>query len=269
MTKPVLCCNHLSLSNPSLSFLPLSHLTTERVVAEIERVIQSNCEFRLNDSVQVNLIHVEMPNGGMGTKRSEINLEKHLAKKGSIIRIQTKDETCLARALVSIAKIENDNRYRYIAGHRKPLQARLALDLHERANVSIGLCGLDEVKQFQSYLTEYQINIVSKEHQNSIIYSGPEKEKIFICFCMILIMTLSQVCWPFFACKKYCHTCKKTYDHTIIIYDHLCPDLCKLCYFPNCLIDSWVPCTDCNHLFKSQECFNRHKQNYRAGKISL
>ena len=24
-----------------------------------------------------------MPNGGMGTKRSEINFEKHLAKKGS------------------------------------------------------------------------------------------------------------------------------------------------------------------------------------------
>ena len=60
MTKPVLCCNHLSLSTPSLSFLPLSRLTTERVVAEIERVIQSNCEFHLNDSVQVNLMHVEM-----------------------------------------------------------------------------------------------------------------------------------------------------------------------------------------------------------------
>ena len=102
----------------------LSRLTTERVAAEIERVIQSNREFRLNDSFQVNLIHVEMPNCGTGTKRNEINLEKHLAKKGSIIRIQNKDETCLALALVvSIAKIENDNRYRYIADHRKPLQA--------------------------------------------------------------------------------------------------------------------------------------------------
>ena len=99
----------------SLPFLPLSHLTTERILAEIERVIQSNREFRLNDSVQVNLIHVQMPNGGTGTKRSEINLEKHLAKKGSIIRIQNKDETCLGRALVvSIAKIENDNRYKSI-----------------------------------------------------------------------------------------------------------------------------------------------------------
>ena len=80
----------------SLPFMALSRLTTERVLAQIERVIQSNHEFRLNDSVKVNLVHVEMPNGGTGTKCSEINLEKHLVKKGSIIRIQNKDDLCLA-----------------------------------------------------------------------------------------------------------------------------------------------------------------------------
>ena len=77
-------------------------LTTERVLAEAERVIQSNHEFRLNDSVHVNLIHVEMPNGGTGTKRSEINLEKHLVKKNSIIRIQNTDEICLCDVTLSV-----------------------------------------------------------------------------------------------------------------------------------------------------------------------
>jgi hypothetical protein len=57
----------------SLPFMALSRLTTERVLAQIERVIQSNHEFRLNDSVKVNLVHVEIPNGGTGSKRSEIN----------------------------------------------------------------------------------------------------------------------------------------------------------------------------------------------------
>jgi histidinol-phosphate/aromatic aminotransferase/cobyric acid decarboxylase-like protein len=111
------------LKNPiSLPFLPRQRLTTERVLAEIERVIQSNHEFRLNDSVNVNLIHVEMPNGGTGTKRSEINLEKHLINKRSIVRIQNTDETCLARALVvSIAKSENDIRYRKPLVYRKSL----------------------------------------------------------------------------------------------------------------------------------------------------
>jgi hypothetical protein len=116
-----------------------------------------------------------MPNGGTGTKRSEINLEKHLAKKGSVIRIQNKDELCLARALVvSIAKIENDSRYKVIANHRmrNSLQECLAHDLHQKAGVPIGSCGIDQVKQFQAYLTDYQINIVSKEHQNSVIFSA-------------------------------------------------------------------------------------------------
>jgi hypothetical protein len=120
----------------SIPFLSASRLTTERILAQIERVVQSNHEFRLNDSVNVNVIHVEMPQGGTGTKRSEINLEKHLTKKGSVIRIQNEEEICLARALVvSIAKIENDSRYKVIVNHRNSLQECLAYDLHQKANV--------------------------------------------------------------------------------------------------------------------------------------
>ena len=111
----------------SLPFLPRQHLTTERVLAEIERAIQSNHEFRLNDSVNVNLIHVEMPNGDTGTKRSEINLEKHLINKRANIRTQNTDEICLARALVvAKAKFENDSRDRHIRDPKTPLQTRLA-----------------------------------------------------------------------------------------------------------------------------------------------
>ena len=104
----------------------------------------------------------------------------------------------MARVLViSIAKIENDSRDRQIRNPKRPLQARLAHELHEKASVLIGKCGIDEVKQFQAYLTDYQINIVSKEHQNSIIFSGPDKEKRFICFCMIIILMSSQACQLF------------------------------------------------------------------------
>ena len=176
------------LRSPQLE-TPISLPFMPRVLAEVERVIQSNHEFRLNDSVHVNLIHVEMPNGGTGTKRSEINLEKYLAKKGSIIRIQNTDEICLARALVvAIAKIENDSRYYHIINHKRPLQTRVAHDLHQKAGVEIGSCGVDEVKQFQTYLTDCQINIVSKEHQNSIIYSGPDKEKHIYLFLTVILM---------------------------------------------------------------------------------
>ena len=118
----------------SLPFMSRERLTTERVLSEIERIVQSNHEFRLNDSVDVNLIHVEMPHGGKGTKRCEINLEKHLTKKRSIIRIQNKDELCLARALVvAKAKIDDDGQYKSIVDHRRPLQTRIAQELHQKA----------------------------------------------------------------------------------------------------------------------------------------
>ena len=62
-------------------FMAPHRLTTERILAEFQRVIQSNQEYRLNDTVDVNVTHVSMPSGGKGSKRSEINLEKHLEKK--------------------------------------------------------------------------------------------------------------------------------------------------------------------------------------------
>lgn len=248
----------------TVPFMQRQRLTPERILAEIERVIQSNKQFRLNDSVKVNLIHVEMPHGGTGTKRSEINLEKHLAKKGSIVRIQNKDELCLARALVvAIAKIEKDNRYKQIANHRYPMQTRLANELHQKARVEIGSCGLDEVKQFQTYLTDYQINVVSKDHLNSIVFSGPDKEKRIYLFLHDIHYDVITSIPAFFARKKYCHTCKKAYDH---LRDHMCPDACKSCRFPNCPFVSWVLCVDCNRCFRSVECFDRHKQNIGNGK---
>ena len=121
-------------------------LTTERILAEFQRVIQSNQEFRLNGTVDVNVIHVSMPSGGKGSKRSEINLEKHLEKKRSIVRIQNDDDLCMARALVvAKAKLDNDPQDRQIRDHRRPMQTRLAQELHQNAGVPLGPCGIEEL----------------------------------------------------------------------------------------------------------------------------
>ena len=74
----------------NIPFMAPNRLTTKRILAEFERVIQSNKEFRLNDTVEI-VIHVSMPMGGRGTKRSEVNLEKHLDKKKSIIKIRNEN----------------------------------------------------------------------------------------------------------------------------------------------------------------------------------
>ena len=167
----------------SLPFMPVERLTAERVYSELERVIQFNQEFRLNDTVTIDLNHVESPVGsrGKGKKRTTYNIDDYLDEKTSVVRIRNKDDLCLARALVvARAKTDNDPRYNYIKDSRRPLQREKAFDLHEAANVPLGPCGLNEVALFQQYLTDYQIVVISGDHNNSVIYpprsSGTEEK---------------------------------------------------------------------------------------------
>ena len=156
----------------SMPFMPVEQLTPEKVFSQIERVIQSNRDFRLNDTVTVDIIHVEAPQGSGRSKRTTLNIREHLHKKGSVVTIKNNDNLCLARALVvAVAKIENPPNYRYLI-HPKNSgpQEKKARELHEAANVPFGPCGIPEVEMFQKYLTNYEINIVSENHNSSIIY---------------------------------------------------------------------------------------------------
>ena len=141
----------------------------------------------------------------------------------------------------------------------RPLQTRLAQELHQNAGVPLGPCEIEQAKQFQAYLTDYQISIVSKEYGNKIIYAGPEKEKKKIYLYMHNNHYDGITKMPgFFARAYYCHACKKAYNNE---KEHRCPSACKCCRFPsNCPEVSWLTCQDCHRLFKSQQCFEQHKQ---------
>ena len=139
-----------------IPFCSLEELTTEKVLSHVEKVVQSNEEFRLNNTVGIDLIRVEMPQGSGRSKRNIVDIREYLKKKKSVIPINNKDNLCLARALVvSIARIEKDPRYNYIRDSGCPVQRERAFDLHEAANVPLGPCGLDEVELFQQHLVNY------------------------------------------------------------------------------------------------------------------
>ena len=107
----------------SLPFMPLEQLTTEKVYAQIEKVVQSNQDFRLNDTVTIDINHVAMPEGSGRSKRTLPDIRDHLKSKGSIICINNFDDLCLARALVvGIANIENDPKYDQIRKSNRPVQ---------------------------------------------------------------------------------------------------------------------------------------------------
>ena len=116
----------------SLPFMPVSRLTPERLYSQIERVVQSHQEFRLDQSVIVDIVHVEMPQGKGKRKRDNIDLESYLESKRSVVRIRNTDDLCLARALVvAIAKATGDKRYKLLTKHCRPAQRKAACELHE------------------------------------------------------------------------------------------------------------------------------------------
>ena len=235
----------------SIPFCPLEELTVEKVLSNVEKVVQSNEDFRLNDTVTINIIHVEMPRGSgkSKVKRTTLNIRDHLKKKQSVILINNKDHLCLARALVvSIARIEKDPQYNAIRQSGRLVQRERALDLHQAANVPLGPCGIDEVKLFQHHLVQYQIIVVSGDQDNAIIYppeppANPNPEKSIYLYYQANHFDVITTLPGFLNTCYFCHVCHKAYDHTT---DHLCNGMCRSCRGFGCVIqDNGMVCNEC------------------------
>ena len=248
----------------AIPFCSLEELTTEKVLSHVEKVVQSNEEFRLNDTVNIDVIRVQMPHGSGRCKRTTLNIRDHLKKKKSVIVINNKDDLCLARALVvSIARIEKDPLYSHVRNSSRPLQRERAFELHRAANVPLGPCGLKEVDLFQQHLVNYQIIVVSGDQDNTIIYPQqppaiPNPEKSIYLYYQAKHFDIITKLPGFLNRRYFCHACHKGYDVTT---DHLCNGMCWSCRGFGCVIqDNGMTCNECDRLFKNQMCYDRHKQ---------
>ena len=256
----------------SIPSMRKDQLTTERVFAAVEKVVQSNQEFRLNDTVSINIFHVEMPEGSgrrMG-KRTDVVMGKHLSRKDSVVCIKNKDDLCLARAIVvAIARTQGANSTYYkqlVSSTSDCMQKREAKELHRDAFVPLGPCGLEEVAKFQRYLDttrhyriRYQIYIISADHANARIYppTPPTTEKTPINLYLhnnhYDVITKMP---GFLNSVYYCYRCDKTYSNK---FDHLCDGMCRSCRAYNCYEGVRVECNVCKRAFKSRACYDRHK----------
>ena len=249
----------------SMPFMTVLQLTPERVFSQIERVVQSNRDFRLNDTVTVDIVHVEAHQGSGRSKlkRDILDIREYLHKKGSVITIKNNDNLCLARALVvAVAKAENALNYRNLIRSNRSMQEKEAKKLHAAANVSLGPCGIPEVKMFQKHLTKYEINIVSGNQDNAIIYPPKTANNNNVTPIYLYLHDNHYdviTTMPGFLSRSYfCHTCKQAYDHK---FAHLCKGRCGSCGSYGCFGDATIECNDCNRTFKSRACYDRHKES--------
>ena len=210
--------------------------------------------------------------GKSKVKRTTLNIREYLKKKKSVITINNNDDFCLARSLaVAIARIEKDPKYSQIKDPKRHLQLERALDLHQAANVPLGPCGMDEVELFQQYLSNYQIIVVSGDHNNSIIYppkppGTDEKQSINLYYHNKHFDVITTL--PGFLNKTYfCHRCHKSYDHTA---DHVCSAMCGSCRAFGCVLEGdGIVCNECDRLFKNQSCYDHHKEPMNGGGRSV
>ena len=127
------------------------------------------------DNFFTDLTFVRTPSNGGQFKKYNIksmSFQDMLRKKQSIITIHNRDELCCARAIVTLkARIEGDSHYPNVRKGR-PIQTRLAQQLHRDAQVPELACGTAELDAFQEVLGhDYQI-IVLEGIKGHIIYKN-------------------------------------------------------------------------------------------------
>ena len=80
-------------------------LRAREIMQQISNMLNSNEQFRLDDSFSLHISHIRGPGRGTGNQRirkASMALDKLLDSKKSVIRIQNDDELCCARAIVTM-----------------------------------------------------------------------------------------------------------------------------------------------------------------------
>ena len=121
------------------------------------------------------------------------------------------------------------------------------------------------MKQFQKHLPEYEINIVSMDHGNGIIYpecpTDAEVKRLYLYLHSNHYDVITKM--PgFFNRSYFCHRCRKFYNNTV---QHLCKAMCKMCRAFDCPFVELQNCEECGRVFRSQACYDRHKEPLGAG----
>lgn len=247
--------------------MPRSQLSVDRVMLHVEKVLQSNENFRIDQSFELFVQHAAIPNGGTDNNIPKL-LRAKLDNKRCVTQVRNNDEICLARAIVIAKALADGDRALYTKLHHtnrpttlsdRTAQTKKAKALIALTGLPIRAYSLDDVAVFQSVLPDYMILVVGITQLNSIIFSGPEKNKKII---LLLhgghydVLT-SLPAW--FSRNHYCFTCHVGFDRR---ESHRCSITCKACLRQDCEDDrhSTISCSTCHRKFYGQECFDTHKR---------
>ncbi|CAC5384163.1 unnamed protein product [Mytilus coruscus] len=213
----------------TILFMKVAQLSAETMLSEIERVLQSYEQFVLDSSLEIEITHVDI---SIALVTAKANIDKH-------------------------PKWEDIRKGRLI-------QKQLAIELHDKANIPLKACKIEDIKQFQRAMNDCQIHIVSQQHFNGIIFQGPEAEK------KIYLYHHNEHCdvitsMPAFLNRSYyCNICQKRYQHK---EEHKCNNICTSCHKIHEIVNQeWLYCKDCNRYFQGDVCFQLQAKKTSQGR---
>ena len=176
----------MTISHPGLklgvfiTWRDVSALTGEIITQEIEKVMQSNDKFKINDGqMRMDVTVCRLPTGaGRKPLHHGLYFESDNLRKNKMCIVQinnANDVMCMARAVV-VGKCHADKdesetwkkTWKHIQKSDRPLQTREAKQLLDQANIPHDtVCGIEEYKKilFQSPRDKMQIKVLSNQLQ--------------------------------------------------------------------------------------------------------
>lgn len=259
---------------------------------ELERILNSNQQFSINQDLLIQTVVVHMPmGGGNNTKRNSVILEKWLRSCRSVVKIaRSNDNLCCAKSIIiglaHIAKtyhklgkappgwLDKSPFYKslmwgpdkYKNLQRASVNLLIAANkLHFDANVPLNTCGIPELDMFQKYLDSFGItlNVFSAPNENFFLYQGKIKHpfNIYIFYHESHYDAVVNVC-GFLRKEYFCHKCNVSFPQ---LHNHMCTSKCPHCFTlfdyaanENLHKGEAILCKKCSRSFQGKECFEAH-----------
>ena len=256
---------------------------TQTLLQQMSNILNSNEQFRIDDRFHVEVSHIKdsgVGSGSRGKRPGTQSVEQFLQNKKSVVHIQNLDELCCARALVTAKAYRDwgsrDPHYKDII-RGGDFQRDMARQLHRRARVPEGPCGIGELNLFQIALAEYQIVVVSADHGYQIILKGPHQPDHKL-LCLIKVQDHYHVCHSlagFFGKSYFCMQCEKSFNNNDLQH-HRCPGRkCQCCHQTDCIDfgaaqgPATLPYKYCHRFFIGAECLLNHQTRTSAGRTAV
>jgi hypothetical protein len=260
--------HHPCLTDPvHIPLTPHKQLTGEKIAAKIAKVQQSRKELHYGEEMRAVFIYSKSVEG-KGFKRDHRGSIKEVKERqaghgGIFVTIKNADNSCCARAIVTAkALLDKDPKYTTIrdGDHgRKTLQKRLAASLMEQAGLKDRQdgCGFPEIQAMQKVLGPlYQIKVWNRFRD--LIFKTNNSIKVLHLYLDNNHFDVIARIVAFHNSSYFCEVCNKAYKR---VEDHLCDDKCPECHqSPACDLQQWIYCSVCNRNFRSQTCYNNHRQ---------